>query len=249
MRLEDFCRLSVIVPVYNEERRLGPTLARLDEYFAAQPYRSEFIVVNDGSKDRTVEVARQFAPAERLRLIEHEVNRGKGAAVKTGMAAARGEFALFTDSDLSTPIEEIERFWPKFDQGLDIVIGSRGLSESRIERRQAWYRERMGRTFNLLVRLVAVPGIHDTQCGFKMFSRRAYQTLFPMLELTGWAFDVELLALARELGFRVAEVPVRWINSPDTRVRAFSASKQMLMDLVRIRCRARKRSHLKCPNE
>jgi len=231
------CYLSVVIPVYNEERRLGKTLARLGDYFTAQSYTSEILVVDDGSSDRTVETAQGIGLNERLRVIRHEVNRGKGAAVRTGMAAAQGQFALFTDADLSTPVEEVENFWPQFKAGYDVVIASRGLPESRIEVHQNKIRETMGRTFNLFVRLLVVPGIHDTQCGFKMFSRRAVEDLFPRCQLDGWAFDVELLALAQSLGYRVAEVPVRWINSPDTRLKALSASTQMLFDLFRLRRR------------
>jgi dolichyl-phosphate beta-glucosyltransferase len=173
-------------------------------------------------------------------VVRHEVNRGKGAAVRTGMADTRGQYALFSDADLSTPIEEVEKFWPRFDEGYDVVIGSRALPESRIEVHQNILRETMGRFFNALVRLLVVPGIHDTQCGFKMFSRRAVDALFPRCELDGWAFDVELLALARSDGLRIAEVPVRWINSPDTRVRALSASLEMFRDLLRLRRRLKR---------
>ena len=237
---EQTCQLSVVIPVYNEERRLRDTLTRVGEYLAAQAYVSEILIVDDGSADRSVEVAEAAGLGDRLRIIRHDVNRGKGAAVRTGMAAARGRYALFSDADLSTPIEEVETFWPHFENGCDVVIGSRALRESRIELHQPWVREMMGRTFNLLVRWLVVPGIHDTQCGFKMFTRQAVKALFPRCELNGWAFDVELLAMARREGLRVAEVPIRWINSPDTRVRAFRASFQMFTDLLRLRRRFRR---------
>lgn len=241
MAADQPCHLSVVIPVYNEEARLGGTLTRIHEYLAAQSYKSEILVVDDGSTDRTVEVAKSAGADSRLRLLCHEVNRGKGAAVRTGMAAARGQFALFSDADLSTPIEEIEKLWPKLGAGFDIVIGSRGLRESQIVVHQNIVRETMGRTFNLLVRLLVVPGIHDTQCGFKLFTRRAVDAVFPRCQLNGWAFDVELLALALSEGLRIAEVPVRWINSPNTRVKAFSASKQMFFDLLRLRRRFKKK--------
>lgn len=234
------CHLSVVIPVYNEERRLGKTLQRIGEYLAGRSYESEVLVVDDGSADRTIEVAEKSGFNARLRVVRHEINRGKGAAVRTGMAAARGRFALFSDADLSTPIEEIEQFWPKFESGFDAVIGSRGLPDSKIELHQNIIRETMGRTFNLFVRLLVVSGIHDTQCGFKMFTRRAVDAVFPRCRLDGWAFDVELLALAQKLGFRIAEVPVHWVNSPDTRVRAIRASRQMLFDLLRLRRRFKK---------
>jgi len=190
--------------------------------------------VDDGSADRSIEVAEKAGLGAKLRVIRHEVNRGKGAAVRTGMAASAGRFALFSDADLSTPIEEIEKFWPQFAEGYDVAIGSRGLPGSQIEVHQNRLRELMGRTFNLLVRHLVVPGIHDTQCGFKMFSRRTVDAVFPRCHLDGWAFDVEVLATALSEGFRIAEVPVRWINSPDTRVRAFTASTQMFFDLLRL---------------
>lgn len=235
--MADSCRLSVVIPVYNEEMRLQPTLKRVGEYLSAQPYASEIVIVDDGSADRTVEVAQQAGLGSMLRVIGHEVNRGKGAAVRTGMAAVRGEYALFSDADLSTPIEEVEKFWPRIEEGYDVVIGSRGLANSQIQVHQGRIRELMGKMFNLFVRLLVVPGIHDTQCGFKMFSRQAVDTLFTQAELDGWAFDVELIALAMTHGFRVAEVPVRWVNSPDTKVRAISASFQMFSDLLRLRRR------------
>jgi dolichyl-phosphate beta-glucosyltransferase len=234
------CRLSVVIPVFNEERRLGKTLKRVGEYLGDQSYSSEVLIVDDGSRDRTIEVAGSAGLGASLRVIHHQVNQGKGAAVRTGMAQTRGQFALFSDADLSTPIEEIEAFWPKFNSGFDIVIGSRGLPESQIQVHQNIIRETMGRTFNLMVRWLVLPGIHDTQCGFKMFNRRAVEAIFPRCRLDGWAFDVELLALAQRLGLRIAEAPIRWINSPDTRVRALSASTQMLLDLLRLRRRLRK---------
>lgn len=241
MTADQDCQLSLIIPVFNEESRLIEPLARVSEYFAGQSYTSEILVVDDGSADRSVEVAENAGLGEQLRVVRHEINRGKGAAVRTGMAEARGRFALFSDADLSTPIEEIEKLWPRFDDGCDVVIGSRALPDSQIEVHQPWVREMMGRTFNLLVRILVVPGIHDTQCGFKMFSRRAVDTLFPRCRLDGWTFDVELLAMAHQEGMKVAEVPVRWINSPDTRVRAISASLQMFGDLLRLRKRFKRR--------
>lgn len=242
MAADTDCHLSVVIPVFNEEGRLAETLARLGEYLAGQPYTWQILIVDDGSADRSVEIAEEAGLGERLRVIRHEVNRGKGAAVRTGMAAADGRFALFSDADLSTPIEEIEKFWSHFDNGCGVVIGSRALADSQIEIHQPWIREMMGRTFNLLVRWLVVPGIHDTQCGFKMFTRAAVEKVFPRCRLDGWAFDVELLATAVRRGLRVAEVPVRWLNSPDTRVRAVRASLQMFSDLLRLRKRFKRKN-------
>lgn len=222
--------LSVVIPAYNEEQRLGPTLARIKEYLAAQDYSSEVLVVDNGSRDRTIEVA-QMANVE---VIE-EPRRGKGAAVRTGMLAARGEYALFSDADLSTPIEELEKLMGEIEKGADVAIASRGLPDSNLVKRQPWYREMVGRGGNLLVRLVAVRGIADTQCGFKLFPREIARRVFAAQRLTGAAFDVEVLFIVQHAGWRIAEVPVTWIDSPDTRFHRVRDSLDALKDLIRIR--------------
>ena len=222
--------LSVVIPAYNEESRLGPTLARMKQYLAPQSYTSEILVVNNASTDRTSEVAR----AAGVPVID-EPRRGKGAAVRTGMLAARGEYALFSDADLSTPIEEVERLLDRLRGGSDIAIASRGLPESNIVKHQPWYRELVGRVGNLFVRLLAVHGIADTQCGFKLFPRELAQKLFRAQRLTGAAFDVELLFMAQRNGLKIAEVPVTWIDSPETRFNRVTDSLDALKDLVRIR--------------
>ncbi len=222
--------LSVVIPAYNEEKRLGPTLARIKEYLAAQDYSSEIIVVDNASKDRTIEVAR----AGGAEVIE-EPRRGKGAAVRTGMLAARGDYALFSDADLSTPIEEVEKLLDRLRSGYHIAIASRALPESNITRHQPWYREIVGRGGNLLVRIVAVRGIADTQCGFKLFPRELAQRIFRVARLTGAAFDVELLFIAQKHGLKIAEVPVTWVDSPDTRFNRVTDSFDAVKDLVRVR--------------
>ncbi|MFB3880541.1 MAG: dolichyl-phosphate beta-glucosyltransferase [Armatimonadota bacterium] len=222
--------LSVVIPAYNEEGRLGPTLARVKEYLAAQTYTSDILVVNNASRDRTSEVAR----AAGVPVID-EPRRGKGAAVRTGMLAARGEYVLFSDADLSTPIEEVEKLLDRLQEGYDIAIASRGLPESNIVKHQPWYREIVGRFGNLVVRVLAVRGIADTQCGFKLFPREVAQRLFRVARLTGAAFDVEILFIAQRLGLRIAEVPVTWVDSPDTRFNRVTDSLDALKDLVRIR--------------
>jgi len=222
--------LSVVVPAYNEEHRLGPTLARIKEYLGKQEYTSEIIVVDNASRDRTIEVA-QGAGVEVL----EERRRGKGAAVRTGMIAARGDYTIFSDADLSTPIEEVEKLLAAVKGGCDIAIASRALPESNLVKRQPWYREMVGRLGNLLVRLVAVHGIADTQCGFKLFPREIAQRVFPAQRLTGAAFDVEVLFIAQHMGWKIAEVPVTWIDSPDTRFSRVRDSLDALKDLVRIR--------------
>lgn len=222
--------LSVVIPAYNEEHRLPPTLARVQEYLAAQPYRAEIIVVDNASADRTGEVARA-AGAE----VIAEPRRGKGAAVRTGMLAARGEYVLFSDADLSTPIAEVEKLLEAIRRGHEVAIGSRALPESNITVHQPWYRELVGRMGNLLVRIVAVRGIADTQCGFKLYPRQVAQRLFGAQRMTGIAFDMEMLFLAQRLGLRIAEVPVTWVDNPDTRFSRVRDSLDALKDLVRIR--------------
>ena len=222
--------LSVIIPAYNEENRLGPTLVRIKEYLGQQDYTSEIVVVDNASKDRTIEVAK----AAGVDVIE-EPRRGKGAAVRTGMLAAKGELVLFSDADLSTPIEEIEQLLAALESGHDVAIASRALPDSKLVKRQPWYREMVGRLGNLLVRLMAVHGIADTQCGFKLFPREIAQRVFPAQRLTGAAFDVEVLFIVQHMGGKIAEVPVTWIDSPDTRFNRVRDSLDALKDLVRIR--------------
>jgi len=222
--------LSVVIPAYNEERRLGPTLARIKEYLGAQGYEAEILVVNNASSDRTSEVARKAG----VEVLE-EPQRGKGAAVRRGMLAARGEYLLFSDADLSTPIDEMEKLMQALREENDIVIASRGLPDSRLPVRQPWYRELVGRVGNVLVRLVAVRGIRDTQCGFKLFPRQVARRLFGAQRMRGIAFDMEILFLAQRLGLKIAEVPVTWIDSPDTRINRVRDSLDALKDLMRIR--------------
>jgi len=222
--------LSVIIPAYNEENRLGPTLARVKEYLGQQDYTSEIIVVDNASKDRTIELAK----AAGVEVLE-EPRRGKGAAVRTGMIAARGDLVLFSDADLSTPIEEVETLLSALKSDYDVAIASRALPDSKLVKRQPWYREMVGRFGNLLVRLMAVHGIADTQCGFKLFPREIAQRVFPAQRLTGAAFDVEVLFIVQHMGWKIAEVPVTWIDSPDTRFNRVRDSLDALKDLVRIR--------------
>ena len=222
--------LSVVIPAYNEEVRLVPTLARIKEYLAGQSYSSEILVVDNGSRDRTSEVAREAG----VEVIE-EPQRGKGAAVRTGMLAARGEHILFSDADLSTPIAEVEGLMAELQGGCDVAIASRGLPESKLPVRQPWYRELVGRAGNVLVRLVAVRGIADTQCGFKLFPRAIARRLFGAQLMTGIAFDMEILFLAQRSGMKIAEVPVTWIDSPETRISRVRDSLDAIKDLVRIR--------------
>ena len=230
--------LSVIVPAYNEEARLPITLARTSEYLALHHPGSEILVVDDGSTDDTAGIVRDVAARDaRVRLISLERNRGKGAAVRTGMLAARGDHALFMDADMSTPIEEIEKLYFYARRGNDVVIGSRGLADSDIRTRQPLFRESMGRVFNLLVRALLFGGFRDTQCGFKLFTRRAARDIFGRQTLDGFAFDVEVLLLARDAGLGVKEVPIVWYHSPHSKVSPFGDARRMFLDLLRLRMR------------
>jgi dolichyl-phosphate beta-glucosyltransferase len=225
--------LSVVIPAFNEAERLPRTLERVRAYLDGRGRRYEILVVDDGSTDETVPRA-HAAGGQRVRVLSNGANRGKGYSVRHGMLAARGARRLMTDADLSTPIEELERLWARMDEGFDVVIASRALPQSRIEVRQGAFRENMGRAFNLLVRLLVVPELRDTQCGFKLFSAAAAQAAFAGARLDGFAFDVEALYIARRLGFQVAELPVVWRNDAATRVgwwKGFVA----FADLLRIR--------------
>jgi dolichyl-phosphate beta-glucosyltransferase len=207
----------VVIPAYNEAERLPPTLERVLAYLRGRGQSHEIVVVDDGSRDQTVARARAVGGAS-LTVLANEVNRGKGYSVRRGMLAARGARRLMTDADLSTPIEDLELLAARLDAGYDVAIGSRALPDSNVEIRQPWYRESMGRLFNALVRLLAVPGLKDTQCGFKLFTADAARAAFSRCHLDGFSFDVEALFLARRLGFRIAEVPVTWRNDAASRV-------------------------------
>jgi dolichyl-phosphate beta-glucosyltransferase len=223
--------LSVVIPAYNEALRLPPTLEKIHRHLQRSSY--EVVVVDDGSRDDTA--AR--AEAAGARVVTNEGNRGKGYSVRRGMLLARGRRRLMCDADLSTPIEELGRLQAKMDEGYDVVIASRALPGSNVEVRQPWYRENMGRLFNLCVRVLALPGLADTQCGFKLFSARAAEEAFQGARLDGFSFDVEALYVARRRGFRIAEVPVTWRNDEATRVNTVKGLVAFL-DLARIRLRA-----------
>ena len=224
--------LSVVIPAYNEARRLGPSLEALRRRLELRFARFELIVVDDGSRDGTAALARGFSGA---RLIELGRNRGKGAAVREGMLAAKGDFALFTDADLSTPIEEVEPFLDRLKAGADIVIGSRALPGSELRVRQSRLRESMGKIFNRVMRALCGLPYRDTQCGFKAFTKDAARAVFSRARIDGFAFDVEALTIARSLRLKVEERPVPWTNSPDSRVRIVRHSLEMLRDVLRIR--------------
>jgi dolichyl-phosphate beta-glucosyltransferase len=222
-----------VIPAYDEAQRLPRSLARLQEFLGARGTSYEIVVVDDGSRDGTVAVARAAGGPE-LRVLEGDRNRGKGHAVRRGMLAAGGERRLMTDADLSTPIEDLVRLEAALDAGADVAIGSRALAGSRVEVHQSAFRESAGRAFNRVVRLLLLPGIQDTQCGFKLWRARAAELAFSRLCLDGFSFDVEALYVARRSGLRIAEVPVVWRNDAATRVSGWSGARAFV-DLLRIR--------------
>ena len=230
--------LSVVIPAFEEARRIGPTLAAIRAYLEARALPAEIIVVDDGSRDGTAARAREaltgFPEARVIRLPENE---GKGAAVRAGVLEARGDLVLFSDADLSTPISEADKFLPLIENGADVVIGSRAIPGADIRVRQGLVRETMGKFFNRLVRLVVLKGIPDTQCGFKLFRRDAARSVFGEAEVCGFCFDVEILALCVRRGLGVRQVPVVWLNSPPSKVLLIRSSLRMIADLLRIRLR------------
>lgn len=225
----------MVVPAYDEGARIEPSLRRILDYLRATGRRFELLVVDDGSRDDTVGVAQAIGAPEIL-VLRHLVNRGKGAALRTGALASQGARVLLTDADLSTPIEDLERLEPHLEEA-ELVLGSRAVAEADITERQPFYRELMGKVFNLLVRLAGVRGIRDTQCGFKLLDGEAARRLFADLTIDRFAYDVELVWLARRRGLRVKEVGVRWADSPDSRVHPVRDSLSMLRDVIRFRFR------------
>jgi len=234
-------RLSVVIPAFNEADRLPPTLAEVIGYLGAAPawLPAELIVVDDGSRDGTADAAASAAVPDglALELIRHDRNRGKGAAVRSGFLGSRGDEILLCDADLSSPIDQLAVLASRGSRE-SVRIGSRALDRSLISTRQPSYRDLMGRTFNLAVRTLVLPGIHDTQCGFKLFPGELGRALAAAQRIDGFAFDVELLFLARHWGARLVEVPVRWRHVEASRVQPLLHSAQMLRDLLWLRLRA-----------
>ena len=227
-------QLSLIIPAYNEEERIGSSLRKAVDYLDKKNISYEIIVVDDGSKDRTIEAAKEFSHLS-IRIIKQPRNMGKGAAVRRGMLESDGDLRIFTDADFSTPIHEVEKIIKKINTGADICIGSRALDPSMIKEHQPFYREFMGKTFNRIVQFLLFKGISDTQCGFKGFTRLAAETIFNKAKIDGFSFDVEILYLASMEGFRVEQVPVEWYNDNRSKVNPIKDSTMMIVELFKIK--------------
>ena len=233
--------LSIVVPAYNEEERLVLSLAKIASYVDTGGIDAEILVVDDGSKDRTAELAAKALAGRRGRVIANGENRGKGYSVRHGVLEARGRFVLLTDADLSTPIEEHARLAQEIrDRDLDVVIGSRALPNSKVQVRQGWLRQMMGRSFNLIIRASTGLPFRDTQCGFKLMDRERVKPLFEKMVVDGFAFDVELLFLCARFGLSVADVPITWRNATGSKVSMVGDPLHMIADVLRVRWRFRR---------
>jgi len=229
--------LSIIIPAYNEENRLPRTLGQVFAFLQKQSWSSEVIVVENGSTDRTLQIARELATQNENLIVLHEELRGKGNAVRSGMLSAHGEYRFICDADLSMPIEEIQKFLPPQLADFDIAIGSRE-APGAVRYNEPSYRHWGGRAINLIIRWLILPGLNDTQCGFKCFRAESTLNLFQQQRLTGWSFDFELLYLARRKKLRIREIPIQWYFDPDSKVNAVRDGLRMIADILRVHANA-----------
>lgn len=227
--------LSVIIPAYNEAKRLSLTLVDVNRHLSSAEFSSEIIVVNDGSTDATADVVNRFSHLiPNLRLIDNKENHGKGWVVRQSMLEANGDWRLFMDADNSTSVDQIRNMMPYFKEGYEVIIGSRDVEGAKLVPPQPWYKRVFGNVGNLIIQILLLRGMWDTQCGFKCFSEKAAERIFRLARLNRWAFDVEALVLARRLGYRIKEIPVVWVNDPRSGVR-LSGYPSFLWDVLRIR--------------
>ena len=236
--------LSIVVPAFDEQQRLGDSLARIVDYVNSEKLSAEVIVVDDGSDDRTAEIAEKelaLHPNAASRVIRYPQNRGKGFAVRTGLLAATADIALFTDADLSTPIEELHKLIdPIMRDEIDVAFGSRALDRSLIGTHQPWRREQGGKVMNLVIKVMSGLPFYDTQCGFKAFNMKKFQPLLPLMTIDRFGFDVEFLFVAKYHGLRLSEIPVRWNNVEGSKVSVLRDTRRMFVELSQIRRNARR---------
>ena len=228
--------LSIIIPAYNEEKRLPNTLKEIDKYMSKQDFTYEIIAINDGAKDKTAESAQALIPQiKNLRVIDNKQNHGKGYVVRQGILEARGKYRIFTDADNSTSIDQIEKMFPEFEKGADVVIGSRDIKGAVLDPPQPASRVFVGNVFNLIVQVISgLWGIWDTQCGFKCFTEKASKDIFSKCKIDRFAFDVEVLVLAKKMGYKIKEIPITWKNDLTSTVGIKSMFK-MLLEVFQIR--------------
>lgn len=236
MHMENKIHLSVVIPAYNEEKRIAVTLLDTDRYLSQQKYEYEIIVVSDGSKDNTANVATKTGELiKNLRVIDNKENHGKGYVTRQGMLEAKGEYRLFMDADNSTKIDHLDLFWPEFKNNNDVVIGSIEVKGAKIEEKAAWYRRFLGRVSKYIIRFVAgIWEIKDSQRGFKCFNQQSAEAIFPKQTLTRWGFDFEILALAKRMKFKIKEVAVDWHNPGESKVKLSSYIKTFI-ELLKIK--------------
>jgi dolichyl-phosphate beta-glucosyltransferase len=234
--------LSIILPAHNEEQRLPETLLHVEQFIKTQSFIIETVIAENASSDRTLEIARDFAARHENVLVLHEDQPGKGLAVKKGMLAASGEFRFFCDVDFSMPVDQIPKFLPPQLNGVDVAIASRE-AKGAIRYGEPLYRHFIGRIFNRMVWMLTLPGINDTQCGFKCFSAEASEKLFPLQTIDGWAFDVEILAIARELGYKIVEVPIPWYYEAQSKVHVVRDFMRTFLELIKIRKTIRSKTY------
>lgn len=233
--------LSIVIPAYNEAHRLPPTIETLGQFCREAPWTVEVLIVVEQSTDETLQIARAETSqhADAFKVIDNGSQRGKGHAVRSGMLRAEGELVFYMDADLSVPLKDVHPFVKRFeeDPSIDVLVGNRQHAQSRITLAQGWLRRSMGQTFNRIISALALADVRDTQCGFKAFRRKACREIFSRQQLDGFAFDVEVLMLAQQLGFRVADMPVEWVNSPESKVHIVRDSVRMLRDVIKVRRR------------
>ena len=221
--------LSVIIPAYNEAKRITNTLISIRDYLSKKDYEWEVLVVSDGSKDNTVDIVQKFALGNKgFNLLDRKENRGKGYSVKEGMLEVKGDFRLFTDADNSTAIDHLEKFWPYFDKGCDVVVASIAAKGATLAHSEKFYKRWFGKLGNLWIQVWLLPGIWDSRRGFKMFTKKAAEDIFSKVRESGWIFDDEALALARRLRYKIKEIPIHWVNDPQSKVKLMDYPKSLL---------------------